>query len=350
MHQFRGFVEGQPLVVGIHLFSLRFYVTDTGLSITRSAPTVRRVHEVLAGILDVAVKDRRLSQNAARGIKLPRKVGKERAYLSHEQVAALAREAKHPELIIFLAYTGLRWGEATGLRVKNFDTLRRRISVEENAVEVGSFIEVGTPKTHEKRQVRYPEFLAEALDRLMEGKGRDDLLFGEGRLHVRRPKATTGWLNSAVRAAQTKSDGHFPRVTPHDLRHTAASLAISAGANVKAVQRMLGHASAAMTLDTHADLFDDDLDAVSDALDHAASSTSVVKSVVTRHFRGMKKPPRSQCSLGISGVTQGWAPWGSKQCLPCSCRRHAEQRRARRPCGTPRSSWAPWGSNPRPAD
>jgi len=38
-------------------------------------------------------------------------------------------------------------------------------------------------------------------------------------------------------------------LTPHDLRHTAASLAISAGANVKAVQRMLGHASASMTLD-----------------------------------------------------------------------------------------------------
>jgi len=51
------------------------------------------------------------------------------------------------------------------------------------------------------------------------------------------------------------------RVTPHDLRHGAASLAVSAGANVKAVQRMLGHASAAMTLDVYADLFDDDLEA-----------------------------------------------------------------------------------------
>ncbi|NLB46665.1 MAG: tyrosine-type recombinase/integrase, partial [Microbacteriaceae bacterium] len=59
----------------------------------------------------------------------------------------------------------------------------------------------------------------------------------------------------------------MPRVTPHDLRHTAASLAISAGANVKAVQRMLGHASAAMTLDTYAELFDDDLDDVAAALD-----------------------------------------------------------------------------------
>jgi integrase len=58
-------------------------------------------------------------------------------------------------------------------------------------------------------------------------------------------------------------------MTIHDLRHMAASLAVSAGANVKAVQRMLGHASAAVTLDTYADLFDDDLDAVSDALDEA---------------------------------------------------------------------------------
>lgn len=64
-------------------------------------------------------------------------------------------------------------------------------------------------------------------------------------------------------------------MTPHDLRHTAASLAISAGANVKAVQRMLGHASAAMTLDTYADLFDDDLDNVADALDRAAESAGI---------------------------------------------------------------------------
>ncbi|MDT4913712.1 MAG: hypothetical protein QOC66_2840 [Pseudonocardiales bacterium] len=53
-----------------------------------------------------------------------------------------------------------------------------------------------------------------------------------------------------------------PGLTPHELRHTAASLAVSAGAHVKAVQRMLGHASASMTLDTYADLFDDDLEAV----------------------------------------------------------------------------------------
>jgi integrase len=48
---------------------------------------------------------------------------------------------------------------------------------------------------------------------------------------------------------------------------SAASLAISSGANVKAVQQMLGHKSAAMTLDTYSGLFADDLDAVAAALD-----------------------------------------------------------------------------------
>lgn len=61
-------------------------------------------------------------------------------------------------------------------------------------------------------------------------------------------------------------------LTPHDLRDTAASLAVSAGANVKTIQRMLGHASAAMTLDIYAGLFDDDLDAVGERLSDAAGA------------------------------------------------------------------------------
>ena len=50
---------------------------------------------------------------------------------------------------------------------------------------------------------------------------------------------------------------------------------MSSGANVKAIQRMLGHASAAMTLDVYADLFDEDLDEVSTRLDQAAHSALV---------------------------------------------------------------------------
>ena len=67
-------------------------------------------------------------------------------------------------------------------------------------------------------------------------------------------------------------------ITPHDLRHTCASLAVSAGVNVLALQRMLGHTSAAMTLDTYSDLFDDDLDAVAVTL-HGRYSRSTVGEV-----------------------------------------------------------------------
>ena len=72
-----------------------------------------------------------------------------------------------------------------------------------------------------------------------------------------------------------REDETFPAITPHDLRHTAASLAISAGANVKAVQRMLGHAKASMTLDVYADLFDTDLDAVAVELDAAIRAANI---------------------------------------------------------------------------
>lgn len=102
------------------------------------------------------------------------------------------------------------------------------------------------------------------LAKQCEGKARDGLLWpgGDGK-HLRRPHPTPGWFAKAVTASLV------PRMTPHDLRHTAASLAVSAGANVKAVQKMLGHAGAAMTLDVYADLFDDDLEAVATALDAA---------------------------------------------------------------------------------
>ncbi len=247
----------------------------SALAQTTSATTVLRAYGVLAAILDVAVKDRRITQNASRGVTLPRKKPKGKPYLSHTQVARLADASRHPELVLFLAYTGLRWGEATGMRVKHLDLQRRRLSVEENAVMVGTVIEVGTPKTHETRSVPYPRFLSPLIEASVAGKTRDDLVFGDGQIHRRLPNSRDGWFASAVRRVQ-KDDPDFPRVTPHDLRHTAASLAIASGANVKAVQRMLGHASAAMTLDVYGDLFDDDLDAVADALDQARTSRGVI--------------------------------------------------------------------------
>ena len=61
----------------------------------------------------------------------------------------------------------------------------------------------------------------------------------------------------------------------HDLRHTAASIAISSGANVKAVQRMVGHRDATMTLKRYAHLFDTDLDRVAEDISAKASSAGI---------------------------------------------------------------------------
>ena len=115
--------------------------------------------------------------------------------------------------------------------------------------------------------------LAPAVARLCEGKGPDDLVFAdESGSFLRRPRTTHGagsWFGRALTSTGVE------HLTPRDLRHTAASLALSTGANVKAVQRMLGHKSAAMTLDTCADLFEDDLDAVAEALNDRAISAHV---------------------------------------------------------------------------
>jgi integrase len=226
----------------------------------------------LAGILDVAKKDGKIAANPARGVDLPRKVRRKHDYLTHSQVESLACATdKHGTLIRFLAYTGLRWGEATALRVQDVDFLRRRVSVTQNAVRVGGQVVVGTPKTHNARSVPFPAFLVDELSALCIDKGRDSLLFGNGLSHLKQSTSGTGWFSSALRRLRD-ADPDFPVLTVHDLRHTAASLAISSGANVKAVQKMLGHASAAMTLDVYADLFDDDLDAVASSLTAARAA------------------------------------------------------------------------------
>lgn len=227
--------------------------------------TIKRAHYVLSQILADAVTDNLIPKNPAAGLKLPKTSRKRHVYLTHQQVAALSEAAgEYGTLVLLLAYTGLRWGESVGLKVEDMDLLRKRVLIHENAVQAGGQMHVGTPKSHKQRSVPLPEFLVPLLARQCEDKQRADLLFGDGD-HLRRPHPASGWFAKAVAGSE------IPRVTPHDLRHTAASLAVSAGANVKAVQRMLGHASAAMTLDLYADLFDDDLEAVAVALDKARS-------------------------------------------------------------------------------
>ncbi|MDR3664157.1 MAG: tyrosine-type recombinase/integrase [Mycobacterium sp.] len=223
---------------------------------------------VLSGILDDAVTDRRIPANPLRDkLKIPARIERLHKYLTHEQVRALAGEAKHPQIVLTLACTGIRWGELAGLRVRHLDLLRRRISLVDNAVTVGNRVVVGTLKGHHNRVVSMPGFVADALARVCAGKGRDELLWTDAKGQPMKPPASKdSWLSGAVERCM-KADETFPRITAHSLRHTYASLAVSSGANVKVVQRQLGHKSASMTLDVYSDLFDTDMDAVAQAFD-----------------------------------------------------------------------------------
>lgn len=248
-------------------------------------PTIENAFGLLRQVLGAAVEDSRIPRNPCEGVKLPKRQHADRGYLTHAQVLALADAVERDGIVVrFLAYTGLRWGEMAALRVQDFDMLRRRVNVSRSVTESGGLV-WSTPKSHERRSVPFPAALADDLAKAMIGKDRDALVFTDMRGGVLR---NSNWrsrvFSTAVEICQREANAQrskelaatgeavtaqFPVVTPHDLRHTAASLAISAGANVKAVQRMLGHAKASMTLDVYADLFDTDLDAVAVELDAA---------------------------------------------------------------------------------
>jgi integrase len=264
---------GAVPVVDIKTAAIRAWVAKLAAEDV-GVPTIENAFGLLRQIVGAAVEDRRIPRNPCEGVKLPKRKHADRGYLSHAQVSALAAAVERdPEVVRFLSYTGLRSGEMAALRVSDFDMLRRRVNVSRSVTESGGLV-WSTPKTWERRSVPFPAVLADELAALMVRKGRDDLVFTDMRGGVLR---NSNWrarvFTPAVEKCQT-DDESFPSITPHDLRHTAASLAVSAGANVKAVQRMLGHAKASMTLDVYADLFDEDLDDVAANLDAAIRSAA----------------------------------------------------------------------------
>jgi len=137
------------------------------------------------------------------------------------------------------------------------------------------------------RTVPLPRFLTEQITASFAGKGPDDLVFQGTRGGVLRD----GNFNRRTFGPAAIAIGE-PRLTPHGIRHTAASLAIAAGGNVKVVQQMLGHATPSMTLDLYGHLFPDQLDDVADRLDvigraTADNSADVLRTDVLRIFCGL---------------------------------------------------------------
>ncbi len=162
--------------------------------------------------------------------------------------------------------TGRLWVTSRRLRRghQHLDLSARRIKIRRTAtIDVNGRPIFGEPKHGERREVPIATHILEDLKAISAGKTADAPLIDSVRggfinIHNWRGRV---WIRAVDAAGLGARD-----LTPKALRHTAASMAIAAGADVKFVQWMLGHADASMTLNTYADLWPDRLDEVVEAV------------------------------------------------------------------------------------
>ncbi|WP_442803331.1 tyrosine-type recombinase/integrase [Streptomyces pseudogriseolus] len=230
------------------------------------AARIIKAYRVLSMVMKHAVFSKRIAVSPCHDHELPRPDDEdEHVYLTYEQLEQLADAAgEYRLLILTLGYCGIRWAEASAVKVGRLAVGQRRIRIVQNYTDVSGVLALGPVKNHEKRSVPVPRSFADELGQLAAGRKADELLFtapGGGPLRYANFRSRT--FDPAVKAAGLEGLG----ITPHKLRHTAASLAIAAGADVKVVQTMLGHKDASMTLNIYGHLFPDRLDEVADRLD-----------------------------------------------------------------------------------
>jgi integrase len=228
--------------------------------------TVRWVHSVLKMTLDYAIDDGQLlSRNPATRTKFPPLRQASHTYLTTSEVAALAEECgDQGDVVLLLAYTGMRFGELVGLRVEDVDLEARRIRVRRSITQVGGKLVESNPKSAAgRRSIPIPQRLVPILTNRVSGRppGAPAITSPNGALlGLENWKRSTQW-----RVAIVKIDR--PKMRVHDLRHTYASLARRAGADLRLLQKTMGHASITVTAHVYADLYDDELDDVASALD-----------------------------------------------------------------------------------
>lgn len=240
---------------------------------------VRRLYNVLSSVLKYSVKHGWILTNAAAGVELPEIEDTEQVFLTIEELESLADAAELASdraLILTLGYVGLRIGEAAALRVCDVDLKTRRATIRATVTEdEHGKATIGTPKTGRTRVVPLTRFLVKILRPLIAEQDPEMFVFRSPRgagINVHNWRARQ-WRD-AVAGAGLDEIG----LTPHKLRHTAASMAIAAGADVKLVQTMLGHKDATETLNTYGHLWPDRLDEVTTRLEKARRKALAPKS------------------------------------------------------------------------
>jgi integrase len=274
---------GDKIVADITRAEIQAWVNTMG----KAARTVDTIYGRFRSFLNWCVEEGRLGKTPAKGVNLPAGEKREHIYLTVPEVEALANtiDPYYRDLIWFLATTGLRFGEAAELRTKDFHLTRARVTVARSVTDVEGKLVVGPPKNGKPRDVPLTGFITESMRDRLQGRARNDLVF---------PGKRGAWLRSNNFKRRTYDPAVLTAGLPeelwvHDLRHTAASLSIAAGASVKSVQRMLGHASAKITLDVYAGLFDQDLDDVAGRMD-----SLIIAKRQTIPLRNLSEAPKLQ--------------------------------------------------------
>lgn len=226
-----------------------------------SRSSIRQSVQVLSAALKAAVRDDIITRNVAAEIELPRREKTERRFLTEKDVARLAYAIgpAYRSLVLVLAYGGLRFGEAVALRRGRCDLLRKRLLISESATDIGGRLDWGDTKTSRERTVSLPQFVVEELAAHLTSRPADP----EALVWTAPQGGPLRYGNFIKRVwKQAVEAAQLGRLTPHELRHTAASLLIAEGASPKSVQAQLGHASITVTLDIYGQLWPEHLDDV----------------------------------------------------------------------------------------
>lgn len=235
----------------------------------RSVKSIVKV--VFAGVLDYAVKSRYLMSNPARDVEIPKSEYHDLIFLDIHEIEALADAAERvgrpiDALVIrFQSYVGTRINESFALQVGDLDLEHCKARIRRTWKNGAKAQRLGPPKSGKPRTVAIPKFLIKPLKEQIKGQPETAYVFrairgGHINDHNWRRKV---WHKAVELAGLNDVQG----LTPHSLRHSYAAIAIKAGADVKILQRQMGHASASLTLDVYGFLFPERLEQVANAVD-----------------------------------------------------------------------------------
>lgn len=226
-----------------------------------SASAMRKIGLLIHSMLDLAVELGYIHSNPTKTKTLPQQTKSERRYLRIDEVDALLAEAPTKEaklLLEVMIMTGLRPGEAKALKVKDLDPTRGRLMIRRDVDDLGR---IDATKTRQHRDVPIGGEILLNLQQAAEGKDPESWLIPDERGKVwTTARWRVIWKNMMTYLGITN-------FVTYELRHTAASIAIAAGADVKTVQLMLGHASAVETLNTYGHLWEEGLSAIPGAME-----------------------------------------------------------------------------------